>query len=291
MLDVSGSTALTWMECWDNQLTGLDVSNNTALITLYCSSNPLTTLNVSNNTALTALSCFLAQLTELDVSNNTALTVLHCALNQLTTLDVSNNLALIELSCENNQLTTLDLSNNTALEWLYCNDNELTSLIFGDTMPQEPLARFGSPLAASGNSTNMSLIGIDCANNKLPSLNLTGLSNLHFLASSGNPLEVPPIGFDDHFSLEAFAHFPENIQNGFIEWVEKSPEYYVPEFSHYLPVMTLETDTPLDLSSEYSLHGIPTTFSWYYADGSFVPEDLYSNINGVFEFHGLDSRS
>ena len=122
-LDVSHNTALTDLQCHNNQLTALDVSQNTELRSLYCSNNQLTALDVSHNTALTNLGCSSNQLTALDVSNNTALTYLYCSNNQLTALDVSNNTALTYLGCTSNQLTTLDVSNNTKLTSLECYDN------------------------------------------------------------------------------------------------------------------------------------------------------------------------
>ena len=109
-------TALTWLECDNNQLTGLDVSSNTALTYLFCNSNDLTTLEVSHNTALTILNCGGNQLTELDVSDNIALTNLYCWGNRLTSLDVSRNTALKWLDCDSNCLTALDLSRNPSLD-------------------------------------------------------------------------------------------------------------------------------------------------------------------------------
>lgn len=47
-LNVSKSTALKYLRCYDNQLTGLDVSACTALIYLSCEYNQLTSLDVSN---------------------------------------------------------------------------------------------------------------------------------------------------------------------------------------------------------------------------------------------------
>ena len=41
-------TALTTLECFNNQLTSLDVSNNAALIALHCSHNQLTILDIRN---------------------------------------------------------------------------------------------------------------------------------------------------------------------------------------------------------------------------------------------------
>ena len=47
-LDVSKNTALTHLECYNNQLTSLDVSKNTALTYLDCGDNQLTSLDISN---------------------------------------------------------------------------------------------------------------------------------------------------------------------------------------------------------------------------------------------------
>ena len=69
-------------------LTGIEAF--TALTYLICYQNQLTSLNLSQNTALTTLYCWDNQLTSLDVSQNTALTTLHCGYNQLTSLDVRN---------------------------------------------------------------------------------------------------------------------------------------------------------------------------------------------------------
>ena len=87
---IADFTALTELECTNNQLTSLDVSANTALTTLRCANNQLTSLDVSAATALSFFQCQNNQLTSLDVSNNTALIILSCYGNQLTSLDVRN---------------------------------------------------------------------------------------------------------------------------------------------------------------------------------------------------------
>ena len=145
-LDLSNNTALTYLDCSENQLTSLDVSNCTALMYLSCIDNQLTSLDVSNNTALTDLSCGYNQLTSLDVSKNTALTALVCADNLLGTLDLSNCTALTYLGCYNNLLTSLDLSNNTALTELECGDNQLTSLDLHNNRLLESLWCENNPL-------------------------------------------------------------------------------------------------------------------------------------------------
>ena len=67
---IEAFTALTNLNCEQNQLASLDVSANTALTTLGCKFNQLTSLNV--NTALTDLDCEQNILTSLDISANTA---------------------------------------------------------------------------------------------------------------------------------------------------------------------------------------------------------------------------
>ena len=116
---------VTFLDCFNNQLTALDVSKNTALRELECCSNQLTALDVSQNTALTSIDCYCNHLTTLDVSKNTVLTKLDCHNNQLTALDVSKNTALTSLGCAYNQLTTLDVSKNTALTSLNCCGNQI----------------------------------------------------------------------------------------------------------------------------------------------------------------------
>lgn len=166
-LNVNGCTALTTLQCDENQLTSLDVSGCTALTELYCRSNQLMSLDVSDNTALTTLECYSNQLTSLDVSGCTALTSLDCAYNQLTSLDVSNSTALTGLGCFDNQLTSLDLSNNTALTRLVCGGNQLTSLDL---------------------SKNTALTYLDCGDNQFTTLDLSKNTALTYLACDGNQL-------------------------------------------------------------------------------------------------------
>ena len=83
-------TALSGLECRDNQLTNLDVSQNTALIGIDCQNNQITSLNVSN----------MLLLKNIFAENN-----------KITSLDASYNTNLIRLAIENNELTNLDIKN------------------------------------------------------------------------------------------------------------------------------------------------------------------------------------
>lgn len=114
----TGTINVTYKSISD--LTGIEAF--TAVTRLDCNNNQLTSLSFATNTALTHLYCHYNFLTTLDLSMNAALTVLHCEYNQLTTLDVSTT-TLTQLVCSSNDLTTLDVSTNTALTELYCHDN------------------------------------------------------------------------------------------------------------------------------------------------------------------------
>ena len=113
-------TALTELNCRNNQLTSLDINQNTALTELQCQNNQLTSLDVSQNTALTFLDCGYNQITTLDVSQNTALTSFFCWNNQIECLDVSSNTALVVLECSINLLEQLNTKNGNFLN-MYVN--------------------------------------------------------------------------------------------------------------------------------------------------------------------------
>ena len=121
--EIAGVTSINVQSEAISDLTGINYF--TALTKLNCIDNQLTNLNVSGCTALTKLNCYDNQLTNLDVSGCTALTELYCRGNQLTNLNVSGCTALTELDCYDNQLTNLDVSKNTALTVLGCYNNQL----------------------------------------------------------------------------------------------------------------------------------------------------------------------
>jgi hypothetical protein len=190
---IEGFTALTYLQCEQNQLTSLDVGSNTALTILHCSSNQLTSLDMSANTALTYLRCDYNQLTSLDMSANTALTYLRCDYNQLTSLDMSANTALTELDCQANQLTSLDLSSNTALTYLHCVDNQLTSLDVSANTALTYLDCNNNQLTSLDVSSNTSLDNLQCYENQLTTLdvsNNTALTNLRCYENQLTSLDV-----------------------------------------------------------------------------------------------------
>ncbi|MGI6726498.1 MAG: Ig-like domain-containing protein [Christensenellales bacterium] len=143
-LDVSGLTALTYLYCGNNQLTGLNVSGLSALIVLYCNGNQLTGLNVGGLTALHDLRCHYNQLTELNVSGLTALQVLYCYDNQLTGLNVSGLSNLQQLYCHHNYMADRSAVTGREIDW----DN--TNFKFD---PQHVLHSFTAEQTGGANGT------------------------------------------------------------------------------------------------------------------------------------------
>ena len=193
-LDLSGNTALTYLDCHKNQMTALDLSGNTDLTYLACGGNQLKTLDVSRNTALTSLYCNDNLLTALDVSNNTGLKVCTCYGNQLTALDVTNNPVLASLSCGKNQLTELDVSQNTELTGLHCDRNQLTSLDVTYNTWLTWFNCFGNSLTSLDLSKNTSLTELDCQGNQLTALDVSSCPELAVLSCPYNQLTLLKTG-------------------------------------------------------------------------------------------------
>ena len=181
-------TALTVLDCEDNELTTLDISKNTALVKLYCSMNYLTSLDITNNVALKCLSCYDNELTSLDVSKNTALTFLDCEENKITALDISMCTELKSLTCGDNELTQLDISNLTYLESLNCYYNNLTTLDVSNNPNLEYLNCENNQLSSLDISNNPNLGLVFCDGNQLTSLDFTNNPLLYFVSLTRNKI-------------------------------------------------------------------------------------------------------
>ena len=245
-LDLSANTALTSLTCSNNLLSSLDVSANTALSGLECNSNQLTSLNLSAANALNYLNCSFNNLTSLDVSQFENLSNLDCYNNQITYLDVSQNEGLVFLSCTNNELDTLimpeasqnfreleasnnnlthlEMTNYALIAWIGAENNQLNSVdLSGSTV--EFLVSFNNNLITEINLDGSDLTYLLLENNQLSFLDLSGLSNLSFFSTIGNPdlgcikinqdqLENNPVGPDsDSWTVDATTNYALECSN------------------------------------------------------------------------------
>ena len=217
-LDVSGLTALTYLDCaptdsyTGTKLTSLNVSGCTNLETLLCYNTNIYSLNVDDCTNLKTLNCHnCPNLTTLSVFNKsslntlnclncTALTRLYCYKNALTSLDVTGCTALKSLKCyENANLATITgLADCRAITHLDCEDCSITSLPGVNNMSNITtlLARNNklNALSVTYKSTltnlnvrgNTTLTVLHCNSNDLTTLDVTGCTALSALYCFSN---------------------------------------------------------------------------------------------------------
>ena len=186
-LDVTQNPGLTYLSCSYGELDSLDLTNNAALVHLSCMINNLTELDISQNPNLSTMSCDNNAISELDLSNNPLLTSLSCSENNIAALDLSIHDSLAFILCRLNQLTALDISNNNALTYLDCSYNQITSLD-ASTHPLM-IELFCQHNALSSLEVSAAVIGIDCDNNQLESLDVSGVENLVYSFNcSSNPM-------------------------------------------------------------------------------------------------------
>jgi Leucine-rich repeat (LRR) protein len=166
-LKVTGLSALNFLNCPDNQLSGIEVFGLNNLEYLVCNKNQISTLNLSGLTHLGTLACYSNKLTQIDVVNLTNLTYIECYENQLTSLDISNLTNLNQLICTDNLLTSLIMKNNSNLARLEINHNKLTSLDLSGLTELSSLSCHTNKLTSLDLSLPK-LVSIVCSKNKLP---------------------------------------------------------------------------------------------------------------------------
>lgn len=201
-------TALQKLYCYNNPLTSLDVSGMTSLVYLDCAptssytGTKLTSLDVLGCTNLETLLCYNTNISSLYVNDCTKLKVLNCSnCTKLTNLTVYDKpslyslkcpgcTSLATLNCYRNDLTVFEVTGNTALTKINCYENANLSTITGlETCTAMNYIDCGkcaftdlSVISGLNNLTNLYV-----NDNKLTSLNVSGKSNLAYLAAFNNP--------------------------------------------------------------------------------------------------------
>ena len=156
-----------------NQLTDLTILNEFShpfLVDLNCSNNPLLEFSITNMPRLETLTCGenFENLQSFTITNNPNLKNIHIGGGQATSLDIRNNPSLEVVYASNHNFSSVSLSGSTNLFELYINGNEFTSLDID----------FPS---------NAELEVLDIADNKLTSLDVSGLQALTTLNATNNP--------------------------------------------------------------------------------------------------------
>jgi Fibronectin type III domain./Lipase (class 3). len=121
-LDLSGFSALTYLDISGNLIYELDLAGCDSLKYFNCFNNALQHLAIPS---AEIVECGFNKLLSLNVSGAVNLERLYCNANQLDALNLSRNTVLTELDCAENNLWSLDLSANMELSILRCERNYL----------------------------------------------------------------------------------------------------------------------------------------------------------------------
>ena len=208
-MDISNNRFETLTLSGYKSLKTLNISNNYNLTTLNCSSNALTSLNVQNCVDLNSLDCQSNQLASL-ANLPSKLQTLNCSSNNfngtytitdrssLKSLNFSSNLNLTTLNCYNNALTSLNVQSCTALTTLDCHGNNLVAL---DNLPSHlqtlncssnnlinTFTMRGYDYLQKLDISSNPIKRLDCYNNALTSLNISGCVDLTVLDCHLNAL-------------------------------------------------------------------------------------------------------
>ena len=199
-LDLSNNPNLREVICRGcTNLSSLNVSGTTKLERLLCYNTALVTLDVSKNANLTHLDCAPNHsLKTLNVSGATRLGTLYCYGTEITELNLTNNPSLAYLDCYNcHSMKKLDLSGACNLTYVNCSESALEEIVFGKQMLLKELYAYENPLSNLDLSECPYLQNLDCRYTDLESLDVTackGLldlqccySNLSRLRVSNNP--------------------------------------------------------------------------------------------------------
>lgn len=227
-LGIGENINLTVLYCYENQLRSLDVSKNVNLTGLWCYNNSLGSLNVSDNVKLEILSCGNNQLSSLDVSKDVNLTELYCENNNLSSLDLTANSKLTTLFRD--ETVTLTGYNPTnapaganeqdvaALVALIMEQREGGATVSKDMSSDQYEWKDGRLVTISWSKKGLTgdisfsaftaLTKLDCSDNQLKSLDVSGNVNLEKLNCSRNP--ISSLDLSNNTKLKEWS-YPGNI--------------------------------------------------------------------------------
>jgi hypothetical protein len=216
-------TGLTLLRCPGNQLTSIPVNDLTKLETLDCSDNNLGSLDVTVLTKLMNLYCGRTRLTTLYIARNPELIVLDCRDNKLTALNIRRNMKLHTLICTGNlsgftvykssgqsvnittdgPVRTPSISGGVSIPDMIFEDYLMTNfdsdgngdLETGELDAITKINCSGMNISTlSGIESFSNLTELDCSDNNLTSLNVSGMTNLATVICASNRLSSINVG-------------------------------------------------------------------------------------------------
>lgn len=228
--------------------------------------------DVSASHALQHLTLTNAGLYTIDLQYNSRLTYLDLSGNNLSTLSLAgvngnygkNVLADINLS--NNQLSELALNDRRAIRNLNLSHNQLSSLdlSFGDYIETLDISYNNYSEINLGYCSNLK--SFKASNNALTSIILPTEGRVDYLAIDNNAFTLATLPVCDYLAEDSYVYAPQKDY----EIATKGP--------------------CTDLSSQLSINGSTTTYTWKKLDGATLAEGVdYSITNGLTRFINIEA--
>lgn len=239
-------------------ITSIDVSKAVDLTQLHVNGNKLTTLDLKSNIALTRLYANNNSLRTLVLPSS--VTYINVQNNSLETFETSAVPNLTYLHIANNKLTTLDFSSLLSIASIYAQDNLLTTFTLG------------------ANKTNKLLVNV--SGNQLSTLDVTeatglGTTGARLFAQNNNLTEIK-------YTALSTANLTGNkFKLSTLPKQSINTLFYAPQQS----MDAVANKGVVDLTSEYTINGVKTTYTWYKEDKTLISAEDYKEEAGKFTFN------
>ncbi|MCD7710244.1 MAG: hypothetical protein LUI04_02680, partial [Porphyromonadaceae bacterium] len=272
---------LTYFEVYSGVMTSIDVAKAENMKELRLDSQSLSEIDLSGQSDLVILSLSSNALTEIDLGSNTSIETLYLDGNQLTNVDLVSNTAIETLHLEGNHLSRVDLESQTGLKTLYLSDNSELSEVVWPTNAQN---------LASVYALNLPLLS--------GSLDLTAYTSLTYVSVQNSGISSLVLGEEQFTSVFCQNNLLEELVVSSVKTTlncsgnrltpatlpQVSPTNYT-----YAPQAAYEMEESLTVGEEIDLSGLTSagdepTYTWKYADGTAVDENLYTVTDGVTVF-------
>ena len=164
---------------------------------------------------------------------------------------------ITQLSCSSNELTTLDVTKCPSLISLWCEANQLKKLDV---------------------SKNPGLEVIDCSENRLTSLDITNLTALERIDCGEN--QISNLTINNNPALTEIFCTSNQLTFATLPLVQSTGIYYIYGIQNKTLIpKSINIETPLDLSNQYSIHGNSTNYEWCIKNGPRLVENVDYSIS------------
>ncbi len=243
---------------------------------------------VKEGDALTAIDVKDIPMYSADVTTSPTLEVINLANAGLYAIDLSWNRCLKTLNLSGNQLSTLSLAGvngnyeKNILSNINLSNNNLSELTLNDMRALRNINLSGNQLSALDLSFGDYVETIDISNNRFAELNLGYCANLKSFKASNN--QLTSIIMPTESVLKYFA-----CDNNNFTLATLPPQGNIADESFiYAPQADFQIATKgpcTDLSSQNTVNGVKTTFTWKDSNGNTLTEGVdYTLTNGLTRF-------